>query len=95
MAILVEAFSTPACPKCTQARDGLKQVAQAFGEGRVAWRDVNLLDEIDYAVELGIVSPPSIAIDHELVFPALPTPERLHDELSRRLGVANSGANRS
>ena len=92
MAILIEAFSTPACAKCAQARDTLKEVAQVFGKDRVTWRDVNLLDEIDYAVDLGIVSPPSIAIDHELVFPALPTPERLRDELTKRLAAAPANA---
>jgi hypothetical protein len=44
-----------------------------------------VLQEIDRAVALGVVSPPSLAIDGELVFPALPTPERLRDELMRRL----------
>lgn len=92
MAILIEAFSTPRCPKCAQARDTLKEIAQEFGENQVTWRDVNLLDEIDYAVELGIVSPPSIAIDHELVFPALPTPDRLRDELKKRVAQASSPA---
>jgi len=31
------------------------------------------------------MAPPAIAIDGELVFPALPTPERLREELIRRL----------
>lgn len=36
-------------------------------------------------VELGVMSPPSIAIDGELVFPKLPTPEKLRAELLKRL----------
>jgi hypothetical protein len=40
---------------------------------------------MDRAVELGVMSPPSLAIDGELVFPALPTPQRLRAELSKRL----------
>jgi thioredoxin 1 len=91
MTILIEAFSTPGCSKCARARDALKKVAEDVGADRVIWRDVNLLDEIDYAVDLGIVSPPSIAIDHDLVFPALPAPERFREELLRRLRVGGGG----
>ena len=85
MNIKVEAFSSPGCGKCAQAREMLKTMVEEFGEKRVTWRDVNILDEVDYAVELGILSAPAIAIDGELVFPALPSPHRLRAELVKRL----------
>lgn len=85
MSIKVEAFSSPGCGKCAQARDTLKAVVDELGEKWVTWRDVNILEEMDYAVELGILSPPAIAIDGELVFPALPSPNRLRAELIKRL----------
>lgn len=88
MSIKVEAFSSPGCGKCAQARDALKAVVEELGEMRVTWRDVNILEEMDYAVELGILSPPTIAIDGELVFPALPGPDRLRAELVKRLKQA-------
>ncbi|MBA3904641.1 MAG: glutaredoxin [Rhodocyclaceae bacterium] len=81
--ILVEIFSTPGCGKCTEAREALKAVAT--GLEAVRWREVNILDELDYAVDLGVLSPPAIAIDGELVFPTLPGAERLRRELVRRL----------
>lgn len=86
MTILVEVFSAPGCSKCAAARDALKSVTESLGKGAVTWRDLNVLAEIDHAVELGVMSPPSIAIDGELVFPKLPTPEKLRAELLRRLG---------
>lgn len=85
MSIKVEAFSSPGCGRCAQARDALKAVVEELGEKRVTWRDVNILEEMDYAVELGILSPPAIAIDGELVFPALPSPSRLRAELIKRV----------
>ncbi len=85
MPIKVETFSTPGCDRCAGARDALKAVVDALGPERACWREVNVLDEIDYAVELGLISPPAIAIDGELVFPALPSPERLRAELTKRL----------
>lgn len=81
--ILVEIFSTPGCGQCAQAREALKAVATSLEA--VRWREVNILDELDYAVDLGVLSPPAIAIDGELVFPTLPGAERLRQELVRRL----------
>lgn len=91
MNILVEVFSAPGCAKCAQTRQALKSVAEELDKERLVWRDVNVLVEMDYAVELGVLCPPSLAIDGELVFPALPTPERLRAELARRLKSAAAG----
>jgi thioredoxin 1 len=90
MTILIEAFSAPGCAKCEQARQALKSVAEEVIGQRLVWRDVNVLEEIDHAVELGVMTPPSLAIDGQLVFPALPTPARLRAELVRRLERAAS-----
>lgn len=94
MKILIEAFSAPGCSRCEQTRQALKSVAEELGKERVAWRDVNVLEEMDYAVELGVMTPPSLAIDGELVFPALPTPDRLRAELTKRLERAGLPATR-
>ena len=85
MSIKIEVFFTPGCSNCDRARDSLKVVADGFGVHQVIWRDVNLLDELDYAVQLGVLTPPSMAIDGELVFAKLPNAARLREELSRRL----------
>jgi hypothetical protein len=85
MTIKVEVLSAPGCARCAATREALRSVAEAVGQGAITWRDVNVLEEMDYAVELGVMTPPSLAIDGELVFPALPTPERLRDELLKRL----------
>jgi protein-disulfide isomerase len=95
MNILIEVLSAPGCSKCAETREALKAVAEELAKDRVTWRDLNVLDEMDYAVELGVMAPPAIAIDGELVFPALPTPEQLRRELLKRLAppatIAKSG----
>lgn len=48
------------------------------------WRDVNVLDEMEYAVDRGVLSLPAIVIDGELVFSSLPTPQQLRAALNRR-----------
>lgn len=85
MSISIELFSTPGCSRSARSLDSLKAIAQAFAAHRVTWRDVNLLDELDYAVQLGVLTPPSMAIDDELVFAKLPSAAKLRDELARRL----------
>src|SRR5439155_23821146 len=77
MRMTVEVFATPGCSKCAQSREALQAVVESFGQDKVTWREVNIVDEIEYAVDLGIVVPPSIAIDGELVFPTLPTANKL------------------
>lgn len=85
MKILIEAFSAPGCAKCAASREALKAVAEELDKDRFVWRDVNVLENIERTVEVGVISPPSLAIDGELVFPVLPTPSKLRTELAKRL----------
>jgi len=87
--ILVEIFLTSGCGKCAQARTVLKTVAESFDA--VRWREVNILDKLDYAVELGVLSLPAIAIDGKLVFSRLPSAERLRETLALRQTSHPSG----
>ena len=65
-------------------KDELKAAAQSLIPDRV-WRELNVLDELDYAVELGVLTLPSIAIDGEVVFSSLPTSRQLCSELMNRV----------
>ena len=85
MSMNVEVFSIPGCRKCAQSREALQAVVEAFGQDKVTWREVHVVDDIEYAVALGVIAPPSIAIDGELVFPTLPTANKLKNALTRRL----------
>lgn len=90
MKITVEVFSTPGCGRCAQATETLKSVVAELGQDKVAWRDVNVLEELDYAVELGVITPPSIAIDGELVFPKLPPADKFREVLMLRLKISSA-----
>lgn len=81
----VEVFSSPGCAKCARARASLKEIADEIGRGRINWREVDILKEIDRAVDLGVMSAPAIAIDGTLVFTSLPSPHKLRAELVKRL----------
>ena len=83
--IKVEVFSSPGCGKCTQAKNMLKTMVDEMEEGQVTWREVNILEEMDYAVALGVMSSPSIAINGELAFSSLPSAKKLKGELGKWL----------
>ena len=82
----IEVFSSPGCGKCAQGKSMLKAVAEELGQDKVSWREVNILEEIEYAVDLGVMSSPAIAINGELVFVSLPSATKLRAELLKRLG---------
>ncbi len=73
----IEVFTAPGCGKCGKAKDELAAIVDRLGSEKFEWREVNILQEMDYAIELGVLSTPSIAINGELVFTALPSVKQL------------------
>ena len=88
MSIKVEVFSSPGCGKCTHAKQALKKIVEEIGPKRIDWREVNVLKEMDYAISLGVLSTPAIAVDGKLVFTSLPTAGKLRETLEAKLRVA-------
>ena len=82
----VEMFVIPGCSECAAARARLRAAAQEVAKN-LEWRELNVLDDLDYAVELGVMTPPSIVIDGELVFSSTPTVAQLRDALIERHGA--------
>ena len=85
MTIHVEVFSSPGCGKCGHAREVLHKLADELGGGRIHWREVNVLEEIDHAVQLGVLSTPAIAVNGKLLFTALPSAKKLRQALEAAL----------
>jgi len=81
MSIQVEVFSAPGCGKCGHAKEVLRSVVDTWTDDRIEWREVNILEELDYAVQLGVLSTPAIAIDGKLVFTGLPSEKKLRQAL--------------
>ena len=88
--IQVEVFTAPGCGKCGRAKHVLQAVVEQMADAGVAWREVNILDEMDYAVRLGVLSTPAMAIDGVLAFTSLPSEKSLRQALEHRLEEASS-----
>ncbi len=86
--VKVEVFSSGRCEKCSAAETALQRLAESLADGQLAWRHVDVLNEIEYAVELGVISLPAIAINGRLVFSSLPSPTEFKTELKKVLGHA-------
>lgn len=83
--INVEVFVLPDCARCLSGLGELKEIAQSFGADVFRWEERNLLEHIDQAVQLGILSAPAIAIDGKLAFSALPSAQQLRVELKKHM----------
>jgi thioredoxin 1 len=79
----IELFYTPGCPECSAAHAKLRTVAQESVKD-LEWRELNVLD----AVQLGVLTLPSIAVDGELVFTSMPTATQLREALLKRSGAS-------
>ena len=68
----VELFYSPDCYGCADRQTELRTAAQEAIKD-VEGSEINALDSVDHAIELGVMTLPSIVIDGELVFTSLPT----------------------
>ena len=69
----IEVFTSTVCSNCQRASRIVEQLLKEPGFENVTWREVNVVEEIDYAVAFGVLATPSIAIGGELIFSALPS----------------------
>lgn len=83
----IEIFYTPGCSECVAAQAELRKVALESVHD-LEWRELNVLDDLDYAVELGVLTLPSIVVNGELVFTSMPTVSQLREALLKRSGAS-------
>ncbi|MBR1208103.1 MULTISPECIES: thioredoxin family protein [unclassified Bradyrhizobium] len=83
----IEIFYTPGCSECDSAHAKLREAAEESVK-ELEWRELNVLDDLAYAVELGVLTLPSIAVDGVLVFTSMPTVAQLREALMKRSGAS-------
>lgn len=81
----VELFYSPGCSECAAAQARLRATAEETVRD-IDWREVSAVEELDHAVELGVLTLPSIVIDGELVFTSMPSLQQLRAALLERVG---------
>jgi hypothetical protein len=82
MSVMVEILHIPGCMRCADSREALREAAQAVAGDELIWRDLDVIEHMDYAVTLGVLNLPALAINGHLVFSTLPTPDQLRRALA-------------
>lgn len=80
----IEVFYADGCGNCRVSRRDLKEAVLTAFAGGAVWCEIDIVKNIDYAVELGVLTVPAVAIDGALVFTKLPTAQQLVSELTAR-----------
>lgn len=80
----VEVFYADGCGNCIAARRELKEAVLAAFPIGADWSEIDIVKNIDYAVDLGVLTVPAVAIDGALVFARLPTAAQILSELTAR-----------
>lgn len=90
--VLMEVLTASGCGRCQQtktlAREVIAQIEENDEGVDIQYREINVVEEIDYAVKLGVMSIPAIAINGELVFPAPPSATKLRQAILERIDGA-------
>ena len=84
MALTVEFFFAGGCSKCAEARDALREAAQAAA--RVEWKEIDIGQNPNRAVDLGVMSTPAVAINGKLVFKTMPSAPELRSAIRASAG---------
>lgn len=85
MAVIVELFTSNVCSRCVQAKVILNELVDELGDQRVELRFVDVVENIDHAVEVGVLATPALAVNGKLVFPSLPGKRRVRERLIEAL----------
>jgi hypothetical protein len=91
MSVIVDLIHAPACARCADDRESLRQAAHSIAGDALIWRDLDVIEHLDYAVSLGVLTVPAVAINGRLVFSSLPTSEQLMRALQDPAIVAPDG----
>ena len=82
MSVTVELLHILGCERCAKSRKALREAAQAVAGDALIWRDLDVIEHLDYAVSLGVLTLPALAINGHLPFSSLPTPDQLRRALA-------------
>ena len=86
----VEVLYAPGCANCQRELGSLRAAAITACPA-LEWQELDILQVLDYAVELGVLKTPALAIDGKLAFASLPTAAQLIAALQKFQGERKNG----
>lgn len=85
MTIKLELFYSPYCPRCCKARERVRSIVTSWPARCFELCEVNVVNELDRAVAVGVLQTPALAIDGQLVVGPLPSLDSLQILMRQRL----------
>jgi len=67
MSLDIELFFSPYCPRCHAARERVQAAISELPAGAVRYRERNVIEHLEHAVELGVKATPAIAVSGKLL----------------------------
>jgi thioredoxin len=94
VAITIEIFSAPHCSRCDRALQLTQQVLRGLNNqhlvdttNTINVRKLDVVQVLDYAVSLGVLATPSIAINGVLIFTATPSAAALRKAILAQINI--------
>lgn len=99
--IILEVFSASACNRCLNAKIQIQVLLERLNVSLnktnnaplgclICYLDVDVVENIDRAVELGILTTPTIVINDQIAFTNMPNMTELEDYLMNLLSANKS-----
>jgi len=81
----IEIFCAPNCNRCGRAVELVQDIISELNNSSIHWQKLNVVEEVDYAVSLGIRATPAIVINGQLEFTASPDKKMLKKKIEELL----------
>ena len=85
MTVIVELFSSNVCSRCAQAKTDLRELIDELGAQQFELRFIDVVENLEYAVEVGVLATPALAVNGELISTSLPGKRKLRGLLTKQL----------
>ncbi len=72
MKVHLELFTANVCAHCVQAKGVMTGLVQELDDDRIQLNFVDVVENLDHAVEMGVLVTPALAVNDRLVFAPLP-----------------------
>lgn len=72
MKVQLELFTANVCSRCAQAKGIMTALMEELGDDQFELTFVDVIENIDHAVEMGVLVTPALAVNSKLVFSPLP-----------------------
>ena len=85
MAVIVELFTSNVCSRCVQAKATLRELIAELDDASFELHFIDVIENLDYAVEVGVLATPALAVNGKLISTSIPGKHRLRELLMKQL----------